>query len=453
VTKLSSKRTGFVPVRHFSVVLGAVASLAAVPILAPAPAAAATLAVPQGQSVEDFYKVRRDQPLWFHAGQPTSAAQALLELLSTSSADGLDPSSYKVDDLRKAIRHASDGNSHDVKKADVLLSEAFAQYARDLENTSVTGFKYIDPTLLAGPPSPLRALQDAARARSLTEYVANLEWMNPTYVQLRRALLNGQYDGDREKDLLRINLDRVRMLPADQPRYIIVNTATQRLYMYENAKLVDSMKVVVGQERDDRKTPMMAGYLRYASLNPYWNVPPDLVWDDVGKFVKQYGLGYLTSHGYQVLSDWGDNPSIVDPSTVNWEAVKDGSIQIRVRQLPGPRNVLGDVKYTFTNPFGVYLHDTTARNLLDKTTRLYSGGCIRLEDADRLGKWLFGHELHATSDDPDIKVPLDHPVPVYVIYMTAIPSGSSITYLDDVYGWDAGRLAQMGSASGQVAAR
>jgi murein L,D-transpeptidase YcbB/YkuD len=182
-------------------------------------------------------------------------------------------------------------------------------------------------------------------------------------------------------------------------------------------------------------------------------VPPDLVWDDVGKFVKQYGLGYLTSHGYQVLSDWGDNPSIVDPSTVNWEAVKDGSIQIRVRQLPGPRNVLGDVKYTFTNPFGVYLHDTTARNLLDKTTRLYSGGCIRLEDADRLGKWLFGHELHATSDDPDIKVPLDHPVPVYVIYMTAIPSGSSITYLDDVYGWDAGRLAQMGSASGQVAAR
>ena len=442
MTKLSSKRTGFVPVRHLSVVFGAVALLAAAPILSPAPAVAASvaLAVPQGQTVEDFYTVRQDKPLWFQGNQPTSAVQALLGLLSTSVADGIDPAKYKVDDLRKAIRRASDGDGHSVKKADFQLSEAFAQYVRDLKNPPVTGLQYVDPSLRLGPGSPLKVLQDAAGAKSLTEYVADMEWMNPMYVQLRRALLNGQYQGDRERELLQINLQRDRILP-DRGRYIIVNTATQRLYMYEGDKLADSMKVVVGQERPDRKTPMVAGYLHYAALNPYWNVPPDLVWDDVGIYVEKYGLSYLKSRGYEILSDWTDAATPVDPTTIDWNAVKDGKTEIRVRQLPGPENFLGKVKYTFTNPYGVYLHDTPRKELLTKTTRLFSGGCIRLEDADRLGQWLFGHVLKTTSEDPEIKVALDQPVPVFVVYLTAIPDGSSITYLDDIYGWDAQRLA------------
>lgn len=440
MTKLSSKRTGFAPVRTFSVMLGAAALIAAAPILATSPAQAATIAVPQGQSVQDFYTVRQDKPLWFEGNQPTSAAQALLALLSTSAADGIDPAKYKVDDLRKAIRHASGGDSRSVRKADLLLSEAFADYARDLKNPPVTGLQYVDPALRLGPASPLKVLQDAARAPSLAEYVANMEWMNPIYSKLRHALLSGGYQGDRERGLLQINMQRARVLP-DKGRYLVVNTATQRLYMYEGDKLDDSMKVVVGQERPDRKTPMVAGYLHYAALNPYWNVPPDLVWDDVGVYVEKYGLSYLKSRGYQVLSDWTDNATPVDPSTIDWNAVKDGKTEIRVRQLPGPENFLGKVKYTFTNPYGVYLHDTPRKELLTKTTRLFSGGCIRLEDAERLGQWLFGHVLSTTSSDPEIKIPLDQPVPVFVVYLTAVPEGSSITYLDDIYGWDAQRLA------------
>jgi murein L,D-transpeptidase YcbB/YkuD len=267
-----------------------------------------------------------------------------------------------------------------------------------------------------------------------------MEWMNPIYSKLRHALLSGDYQGERERGLLQINMQRARVLP-DKGRYLVVNTATQRLYMYEGDKLDDSMKVVVGQERPDRKTPMVAGYLHYAALNPYWNVPPDLVWDDVGVYVEKYGLSYLKSRGYEILSDWTDNATPVDPSTIDWNAVKDGKVEIRVRQLPGPENFLGKVKYTFTNPYGVYLHDTPRKELLTKTTRLFSGGCIRLEDAERLGQWLFGHVLSTTSSDPEIKIPLDQPVPVFVVYLTAVPNGSSITYLDDIYGWDAQRLA------------
>jgi L,D-transpeptidase YcbB len=454
VTNQYVKRTGSAPVRTFSIVLGAVATLVAAPLLSPSAAHASGLALayPNGQSVEDFYTLRSERPLWFEAGHPTAAAQALIWLLNSAKTDGLDPGKYKIDEIREAMQRASNGKDGAVRKADLLLSNAFTAYARDLRATRPADVQYVDPALYVGPPSPLRLLQDAARASSLKDYVANLGWMNPDYVALRRALVSGNYDGEKQRDLLRINLDRARILPADSPRYIVVNTATQRLYMYDGGKLADSMKVVVGQTSDDRKTPPMAGYLHYAALNPYWNVPPDLVWDDVGIFVEKYGLNYLKTRGYQVLSDWGDNPTVVDPATVDWEAVKTGKIQIRVRQLPGPENFLGKVKYTFSNPFGVYLHDTIRRELLDKDTRLYSGGCIRLEDAARLGRWLFGHDLQATSEDPEQLVKLERPVPVYVTYMTAVPSGSSITYLDDVYGWDAKRLATFSSGGDSVTA-
>ena len=447
------KRTGLVPVRTFAVVFGAAASLAAAPLLsAPAHAAAVTFAYPNGQSVEDFYKVRSNKPLWFEAGHPTAAAQALMWLLNSAKTDGLDPAKYNPDEIREALQRASKGKDGAVQKADLLLSNAFIAFARDLRATRPADVQYVDPALHIGPPSPLRLLQDAARAPSLKDYVANMGWMNPDYVALRRALVSGNYADEKQRELLAINLDRARILPADSPRYLVVNTATQRLYMYDGGKLADSMKVVVGQSTADRKTPPMAGFLYNAALNPYWNVPPDLVWDDVGIFVEKYGLNYLKTRGYQVLSDWGDNPTVVDPATVDWDAVKSGKIQIRVRQLPGPENFLGKVKYTFSNPFGVYLHDTIRRELLDKDTRLYSGGCIRLEDAARLGRWLFGHDLQATSDDPEILVKLERPVPVYVTYMTAVPSGSTITYLDDVYGWDAKRMAELGSVGDSVTA-
>jgi murein L,D-transpeptidase YcbB/YkuD len=447
-------RAGAKPARRLFVIAGAAATLAAAPVFLPSPAFAAAVAnVGRGQDVDDFYDAQGDGILWLRPGQSQIAARQLLSLIETADVDGLDSDKYKPKAIAKALDKAQDGDRGHVRRADEMLSKAFVAYARDLRNAPLGEMKYIDPLLHPGPPSPRALLEMAASAPSLDKFIADMGWMNPNYAPLRRALLANR-DGDtRKQAILKLNLARARSLGAGLPRYIVINAAAQRLYMYENGKLADSMKVVVGQSQQDRKTPMMAGYLRYASLNPYWNVPIDLVWDDVGIYVEKYSLGYLKSRGYQVLSDWSENPAIVDPSTIDWQAVKDGTLQIRVRQLPGPHNVLGKVKYTFTNPFGVYLHDTSAKELLDKDVRLFSGGCIRLEDAQRLGRWLYGRTLTATSDAPDIKVPLDDPVPVYVTYMTAVPNGSSITYLDDVYGWDEQRLAQLGTGGGQVATR
>lgn len=448
-----TERTGRRPVRLVSIIAGAVAILAAAPVSFPAVAAAQanSAALPAGQGIEDFYAARGGAPLWVHQGD-SEAAQKLVALLRTADADGLDPRKYDADALAAALSRASSGHPREIRKADAAFSRALVAYASDLRNAPAAGMQFVDRSLQPSPPSPRAILEVAAAAPSLSAFVDNMGWMNSAYAPLRRALASGDFRDDRQRALLRINLERARVLPAGGNRYVIVNAAEQRLYMYEDNKLIDSMKVVVGKQKDNNRTPMMASVLRQASLNPYWNVPPDLAAERIAPNVVKLGLRYLKSHGYELLSDWGDRPSHVDPATVDWQAVVDGRVQVRLRQVPGPGNALGKVKYTFPNPYGIYLHDTPDKQLLAEDTRLFSGGCIRLEDAGRFGEWLFGHRLEAESRDPDIKVTLDRPVPVYVTYLTAVPGASSITFLDDVYGWDAQRLAQMGSSS-KVAAR
>lgn len=405
-----------------------------------------------GQGIDDFYDSRQGQPLWFQAGQPSIAAQQLIALIGTASADGLDERKYKAKALTKAMSRASKGKERDIRRADEMLSRAFVGYASDLKNAPAAGMTFVDPRLRPTTPSPKMLLTMAASAPSLGKFVSDMGWMNPAYAPLRRALVAGNYSTERQRDLLSINIERARVLPAPMPRYVIVNAAAQRLHMYESGREVDSMRVVVGKERDKDRTPMVASFLDHANLNPYWNVPADLAAERIAPNVLKQGLSYLDRQGYQLLSDWGEKAKLVDPGTIDWEAVADGRIQVRVRQLPGPANALGKVKFAFPNNYGVYLHDTPDKQLLTEDTRLFSGGCIRLEDANRFGEWLFGRTLKATSKTPEIEVPLDSPVPIYVTYLTAVPSGSTITYFDDVYGWDAKRIAQMGSGE-RIAAR
>jgi L,D-transpeptidase YcbB len=63
-----------------------------------------------------------------------------------------------------------------------------------------------------------------------------------------------------------------------------------------------------------------------------------------------------------------------------------------------------------------------------------SHGCIRLEDAQRLGRWLMGREPQISSRDPEQNVLLPGPVPIYLTNLTAQVSNGQLTLLDDIYG-------------------
>jgi murein L,D-transpeptidase YcbB/YkuD len=241
--------------------------------------------------------------------------------------------------------------------------------------------------------------------------------------------------------ILALNLDRARILPGPDVRHITVNTAAQQLVYYDDGMEEGRMKVVVGKPRE--QTPLLAGMVRYAILNPYWNVPPDLVQHKAAS--GTFNGGTLQRLGFEALSDWSAQPQLLDPSAIDWKAVASGAEQLRVRQIPGPSNAMGKVKFMFPNDLGIYLHDTPERALFDKNPRYFSSGCVRLEDAERLGEWLFGKPLVAQSDAPEQTVALPQPVPVYLTYLTAQAADGRVLYLDDAYGRDGTDTRQVAS--------
>ena len=394
----------------------------------------------RGEALDNFYAARGYRPLWF--GGSGAAPQILIDLLRSARADGLDPDLYRPRNLDRAVRAARSDKPDDIARADRMLSQAFVAYVRDLKRTPNVEMIWVDAQLRPSAQSPRRLLDSADAAPSLETYLAEMQWMNPIYVGLRQALANGADNNRMERDLLRLNLERARALPAAIGKYVIVNATAAQLTMYEDGQIVDSMRVVVG--RPVHSTPMMAAQIRFTSLNPYWNVPADLAAERIAPNVVKSGNAYLKANGYQLLSSWDANAKVISPDTVDWAAVAAGRIEVRLRQLPGPTNSMGKMKFMFPNAQGIYLHDTPQKELLGEASRMFSGGCVRLEDAPRLAKWLYGGEAPTTkSARPEQRVDLPKPVPVFLTYLTAMPSGGDVAYLPDVYNRDRAALAAL----------
>ncbi len=391
---------------------------------------AATLAT--GTSVNDFYRARASKPLWFAQGDP-AAARALVQLLATVKVEGLNPKRYDAGRLNRLVEDAV-RNPAARQQAELQLSRVFADYVRDSRHDPKVGIVYVDADLVPHAPPPAQILADAAAAPHLAQYVTNMGWMNPVYGKLRQALSARLYRDRREEALLRLNLERARALPPAKGRYIIVNTAAQRLYMYEDGTVVDSMRVVAG--KPESQTPMMNAYIKYVALNPYWNVPPETAHHNLAPKVLKEGRSYFTNRGYKVFSGWGEDARVIDPMSIDWRAVANGTLQVRMRQDPGPGNSMGKMKFMFPNKEGIWLHDTPVLEKIDDPARLQSGGCVRLEDAARLQRWIYGKALKPKGSAAEQQVPVPGQMPLYLTYLTAVPSGSSIVYFDDFYGRD-----------------
>ena len=197
-------------------------------------------------------------------------------------------------------------------------------------------------------------------------------------------------------------------------RSIVVDAASARLFMVENGRVVDSMRVIVG--KPDAATPELRSTIFYATLNPYWNVPLDLARTIVAPNVLKYGSAYLQDRGYEVVTAFSNDAKIVPPESVDWQAVAEGRTKVHVRQRPGPANSMGQIKFGFPNNDGIFLHDTPKKELFAEDNRFLSNGCVRLEDAQRLARWLLGRDPRANSMAPEQFVALPAGVPITITY-------------------------------------
>jgi len=241
-----------------------------------------------------------------------------------------------------------------------------------------------------------------------------------------------------------LNLERWRWLPRTlAERYIMVNIAGFRLQLVESGRPRLDMRVIIGKPY--RSTPAFVGRLDYLVLNPRWNVPERIMREDLLPQQKA-DPGFLAAQGYQILAGWGEDADEIDPAAIDWQQVRPETFPYRLRQAPGPRNSLGRLKFMLPNRFDIYLHDTPARHLFERTVRTFSSGCIRVEAPVALaeqvlagveGDWSAADIRARIASGETHEVHLDRPIPVYLLYWTVwVDADGRAHFVSDVYGRD-----------------
>ncbi|MFN3388980.1 MAG: L,D-transpeptidase family protein [Allosphingosinicella sp.] len=426
---------------------------ASAPVAPPALAAAPAEPVLLPAEIADFYRARGSRPLWVTRAGLRPEALTLAAAIAAAADHGLDPERYGAADIARAVEAAKGGDPHALARADLLLSRAFPAFVRDLRLPSATDrITWVDDELKPQAPEARALLDAAAAAPSLADHLAAATRMNPLYESLRRGHAQWRAKGGgtaAEEAQIRANLERARAIPADAPRYLIVDAGSARMWMVEKGRVEGPMRVIVGTPA--METPAMAGLIRYAALNPYWNLPPDLARERAKRVLRE-GPAFLARERLEILSDWSDDARVVTPASVDWRAVASGRRDLRMRQRPGRGNAMGEVKFMLPNELGIYLHDYPDKSLFARADRRISSGCVRLEDAPKLARWLFGGEVPKPKGPrPEQHVDLPEPVPVYITYLTALPDpkGRGIALRPDPYRRDRAMLARMEKQAGR----
>lgn len=245
-----------------------------------------------------------------------------------------------------------------------------------------------------------------------------------------------------------INMERYRWLERSgmDKRMVAVNIAGFEAVAGRLAEFDLKMPVIVGTEY--HQTPVFSDTIKYVEFNPFWNVPSSIARNEILPKLKN-DPSYLKKQKMRLFRGWGVDAKEVNSTAIHWKRITPNEMNsYRIRQDPGPGNALGTLKIMFPNSHDVYLHDTPTRGLFLKDKRALSHGCIRLGRPVDMASWVLGGASAGWSVEK-IKsiiasgkrkvITLNTPIPVYILYRTAIvdPVDGTIRFFEDVYGRDA----------------
>ena len=241
-----------------------------------------------------------------------------------------------------------------------------------------------------------------------------------------------------------LTMERLRWTPLlEGPRMIIINIPEFTLRAYEVVdgaiEVKTTMRVIVGKSLDTR-TPLFDASLRTIEFSPYWNVPPSIERAEIVPKLRA-DPAYWTKEGFEFVAP--DGMVLTGLSSERLDAVLAG--KLRIRQRPGERNALGDIKFVLPNHDNIYLHHTPAVSLFDRERRDFSHGCIRVEQPVELAKfvlagmpeWTEQRIVDAMNKGESATLRIDQPIPVVLAYGTALVKNGRDYFFDDIYGQDA----------------
>ncbi|MGN6491259.1 MAG: L,D-transpeptidase family protein [Agriterribacter sp.] len=255
------------------------------------------------------------------------------------------------------------------------------------------------------------------------------------------AVVGSLNDNDKERfTRIAINLDRYKLMADTLPaRYVWVNIPSFKLRLWDTDTLRFESKVVVGQPKT--RTPVLTSELTNFIIFPQWTVPYSIIFKEMLPKIQK-NVDYLAKENLMVVDK---NDSIIDPHAINWFKLNKSYFPYLLKQREGDDNSLGVIKFNFRNKYSVYLHDTNARGLFARPSRALSHGCVRVQQWEKLYKYLVKND--SVRYKPDTLsawmkrkekhvVNFSRKIPVFIRYISAEAQDGRIVFYDDVYADD-----------------
>jgi len=405
-----------------------------------------------GDALFRFYNLRNSRPAW--SGTPKTLANAAIAIRTLSRADehGLDRSRYHLEKLADSDATLS---KEDAAIQDLLLTDAIVRYARELRigtpsaadpNTDLPDQKF----------DAVTSLNSALEAETLAEFLADLAPPHLEYKRLFAAL--GHYrkladdgtEASERVDQIAANMERWRWLPHRlESRRVMVNAADATLEVIDNDQVILRSKVIVGAA--DSPTPIFRAVATGVTVNPPWNVPASIASNEFLPRLRS-NPNFLLSQNIVLLNGPADDPH---GTRIDWNRVSPEAFPYRLQQRPGAGNALGQLKLEMPNTFSVYLHDTPGKREFARPERNLSHGCVRVEQILPLASVALSGDAMAAAETLTGAVTsgetqylaLEQPLPVYILYWTAIGNGDgTVQFRRDVYGRDTRLLRALRTA-------
>lgn len=441
-----------------------VAAPAASVVAAPAPAltpfafklAAAISALPEGATdperkdraaIDAFYGARRGEPLWLAADGFSPRAKSLVEAIRGADAYGLSVADFKLPADGVALATPEAQAAAELQLTTAAL--AYARYAR--------GGRIAEPiTMLTANLDrrpqwiePKLVLDGLAGATDAGAYLTSLNPRHEQFERLRKLYVAETAQSRHGKlsrlaEHLRANMEMWRWLPDDmgtqtgvpgKGMYVFNNVPEFMQYVYKDGEIVRSERIVVGML--DKQSAIFSRPLKYVVLRPEWHVPDSIkvneLWPGLIKHTR-----VMSAFGIEVKKD-GER---VDWRRIDWANADINAYEFV--QPPGPRSVLGHVKFSFPSQHTIYMHDTPDKYMFNSAVRTLSHGCLRVRNPMALAEMILAEdkgwdadkitELNKTGPLNN-EVPLDKRIPIHVAYYTAwVDAEGGLKNFPDIYG-------------------
>lgn len=395
-------------------------------------------------TLTEFYAARHGEGLWVTASGLKPEAKALAAEIENANAYGLDASDFKLPKLENGALTATDTDA--LADVEIQYSTAALLYARYARGGRIPDPSEMLTTEFDRRPQwiePKTVIEALAASHEPDAYLRSLQPQHPQFEKLRQVYVKMlPKDGNLAKlsaaaKRIRSNMEMWRWMWLDMGDFYVLNNIPEFMqYVYKDGKIIRSAKIVAGQV--DKQSTIFSRPLKYVVLRPMWRVPESIkvneLWPSLirgGALMRQYGLELETKDGRPV--DW---------RKINW--AKTDIRDFKVIQPPGPKSVLGHVKFSFPSQHTIFMHDTPDKWMFRQARRTLSHGCLRVQNPMQLAEMILKEDKGwdaakvaelSRSGPRNNEIPITKEIPIHLVYFTAwVRDDGKLKTFSDVYG-------------------